>query len=348
LVNTKNSFSLKGNMPKTVSVVIPCLNEEKTIQQVLDALYSQTYPIKLMEIVIADGGSTDRTREVIATYQNAHPDLELHLVENPKRIIPAGVNAAILASTGEIIVRMDAHSIPQSDYVERCVAGLESGLGDNVGGRWDIMPSNEGWIARSIALAAGHPIGVGDAQYRHSSTAAVVDTVPYGSFFRSLLDKVGLFDETLIANEDYEFNTRIRQAGGTIWFDPEIRCQYFARPNLNRLARQYWTYGFWKLQMLRRYPNTIRWRQFLPPAFLLGLLVLAIVSIFFRPALFVLLAIIAIYSLILLLVGVQQWGKEKDIAYVIGVPLAIATMHFSWAAGFLVGIFSAKVKPEES
>ena len=142
-------------MSKTVSVVIPCLNEEKTIQQVLDALYRQTYPTHLMEVVIADGGSTDKTREVIANYQSTHPDLELHLVENPKRIIPAGVNAAILASTGEIVVRMDAHSIPQSDYVERCVAGLEDGLGDNVGGRWDIMPSDESWIADPLPWQRG-------------------------------------------------------------------------------------------------------------------------------------------------------------------------------------------------
>lgn len=335
-------------MTKTVSVVIPCLNEEKTIQQVLDALYNQTYPTELMEVVIADGGSSDGTRDVIAAYQKTHAKLKLRLVENPKRVIPAGVNVAMQASTGEIIVRMDAHSIPQKDYVSRCVEGLEAGLGENVGGRWDIMPSNQGWIARSIALAAGHPIGVGDAQYRHSDTAAEVDTVPYGAFYRGLLDTVGLFDETLIANEDYEFNTRIRQSGGKIWFDPQIRCQYFARPNLSRLAKQYWTYGFWKLKMLQRYPGSIRWRQFLPPAFLLGLIGLALTGIFFTPALYVLIGVIALYLFILFLVGVQQSLKEKKIAFVLGVPLAIATMHFSWAAGFLASIFSRKGILKES
>ncbi|HQC64587.1 MAG TPA: glycosyltransferase family 2 protein, partial [Anaerolineaceae bacterium] len=264
---------------------------------------------------------------------------KIQLVDNPKRIIPAGVNVAMMASVGEIIVRMDAHSIPQNDYVARCVAGLEAGLGDNVGGRWDIMPSGTTWIAKSISLAAAHPIGVGDAQYRHSDTAAAVDTVPYGSFYRALLDKVGLFDEMLIANEDYEFNTRIRQSGGTIWFDPQIRCQYFARPNLSRLAKQYWTYGFWKFKMLQRYPSTIRWRQFLPPAFLLGLIFLAVLSIFFKPAVYALAAVLGIYLLVLLLVGLSQGIKEKNIALVLGVPLAIATMHFSWAAGFIASIF---------
>ena len=334
-------------MQKTVSVVIPCLNEEKTIQAVLDALAKQTYPLALMEIVIADGGSTDRTHQVIDAYQVAHPDLKLKWVDNPKRIIPAGVNVAMLASSGEIIVRMDAHSIPQSDYVARCVEGLESGKGENVGGRWDIMPSNDSWVAKSIALAAGHPIGVGDAQYRHSETAAIVDTVPYGSFYRRLLDTIGLFDETLIANEDYEFNTRIRESGGRIWFDPQIRCQYFARPNLNRLAKQYWTYGFWKVQMLKRYPNTLRWRQFLPPAFVLGLLVLAVLGVFFEPALWVLGAVVALYALILLLVGFSFARKEKQIALILGVPLAIATMHFTWGSGFLVGLFYKNSKKKE-
>ena len=331
-------------MQKTVSVVIPCLNEEKTIHQVLDSLTNQSYPIDLMEIVIADGGSTDRTRDVIADYQSAHLELKLRVVHNEKRIIPAGVNTAILASTGEIIVRMDAHSIPKTDYVALCVEALEAGLGNNVGGRWDIMPSNESWIARSIALAAAHPVGVGDAQYRHSDTAAIVDTVPYGSFKRELLDKVGLFDESLIANEDYEFNTRIREAGGIIWYDPQIRCQYYARPDLNRLAKQYWTYGFWKVQMLKRYPSSIRWRQFLPPAFMLSLLGLGLLSIFFKPALWVLIGIIAIYLLVLAVVGLTLGIKNKNLALVLGVPLAIATMHFTWAAGFLAGVFSSKGK----
>ena len=334
-------------MQKTVSVVIPCLNEEKTIHEVLDALANQTYPTELMEIVIADGGSTDGTHQVIDNYQAANPHLKLKWVNNPRRIIPAGVNVAMLASSGEIIVRMDAHSIPQRDYVALCVEALEAGKGENVGGRWDIMPSNDSWIAKAIALAAGHPIGVGDAQYRHSDQAAIVDTVPYGAFYRKTLDQIGLFDETLIANEDYEFNTRIREAGGRIWFDPKIRCQYFARPNLGRLAKQYWTYGFWKVQMLKRYPKTIRWRQFLPPLFVLGLVVLALLSIFFVLPRYALAAAAGVYGLILLLVGLSTAFKERQASLLIGVPLAIATMHFCWGSGFLVGLFSKNGKKKE-
>ena len=127
-------------------------------------------------------------------------------------------------------------------------------------------------MAQSIAAAASHPLGVGDALYRHASKASQVDTVPFGAFKRELLALVGFFDESLLTNEDYEFNTRIRKSGGTIWLDPAIRSVYFARPTLAALARQYSRYGFWKWRMLRRYPETLRWRQGLPPLFVLSLL----------------------------------------------------------------------------
>ncbi len=331
-------------MPPNVSVIIPCRNEEKTIHLVLDALYGQTYPRELLEVVIADGFSEDRTREKIADFATAHPGLNLLVVDNPKRIIPAGLNVAIGSSSGEIIVRMDAHSIPNPDYVSLCVDGLEKSIAQNVGGVWDIQPGNKSWIARAIAAAAGNPLAVGDAQYRFTDKAAYVDTVPYGSYKRDLFEQVGLFDETLLANEDYELNTRILQSGGKIWLDPQIRCTYFARSSLKALARQYFGYGYWKVQMLKRYPETLRWRQALPPVFVLGLLVSLLAGIFWMPSLYLFAAVLGLYHVILLAAGIHMAIKKSDILMVIGVPLAIITMHFSWAAGFLVGAFGAKKK----
>lgn len=257
-------------MPPSVSVIIPCRNEEKTIQLVLDAIHAQTYPRELMQVVIADGFSEDRTREKIADFKTAHPDLDVLVVDNLQRIIPAGLNAAIKASRGDVIVRMDAHSIPNADYVALCVDALERNVAQNVGGVWNIQPGKNSWMARSIAAAAGNPLAVGDAHYRFTDKAAYVDTVPYGSYKRDFFEQIGLFDETLLANEDYELNTRILQSGGKIWLDPKIRCTYFARSNLLALAKQYFGYGYWKVQMLKRYPETLRWRQALPPAFFRG------------------------------------------------------------------------------
>ena len=265
-------------MKPLVSIIIPCYNEQATINLLLEAIYRQTYPRPALEVVIADGRSTDGTRARVAEFQSTHPDLCVQLVENPRRIIPAGLNVALAAAAGEMVVRLDAHSMPQADYVERCVAALEEGLGDNVGGVWDIQPGGPGWMAEAIAGVAAHPLGAGDARYRYTTRAGQVDTVPFGAFRREMVEKIGPFDETLLTNEDYEFNVRLRQNGGRVWLDPGIRTVYFARPTLRALARQYWRYGFWKARMLRRYPQTLRWRQFIPPFFVLTLLGLLLLS----------------------------------------------------------------------
>ena len=257
-----------------VSIIVPCLNEEATIEFLLDAIRGQNFPLDQMEVVIADGMSKDRTREHIEAYQNKYPEIKIILVDNPKKIIPAGLNCAIKASNGEYIVRLDGHSIPDPDYVQKCVELLKAATGDNVGGLWIIQPPTGHWVARSIAVAAAHPIGVGDARYRYGQTAGYADTVPFGSFKRELFDKIGLFNEDLKTNEDYELNVRIQEAGGRIWFDPQIRSVYFSRSDFASLTKQYFRYGFWKLQMLTSFPKTLRWRQALPPLFVLALIFL--------------------------------------------------------------------------
>lgn len=324
-------------MPK-VSIIVPCYNEQSTIRLLLDAIQRQTYPLAEMEIVIADGMSSDRTREEIAAFQIDNPDVRIRIVDNPQRIIPAALNRAIDAATGEIIVRLDAHSVPETDYVARSVAGLEAGLGDNVGGVWEIRPGKRSWAAESIAAAASHPLGVGDALYRYATEAKEVDTVPFGAFRRSLLDGIGGFDETLLTNEDYEFNTRIRQKGGKVWLDPQIRSVYFARETFCKLARQYFRYGYWKWRMLKRYPGTLRWRQAMPPVFVLSLAGLTILTIFWQPAGILLGLEVFLYGLALAAGTLPVAVQRKQVSLLAGMPLAIAVMHICWGTGFLVSI----------
>ncbi len=318
-----------------VSIIVPCYNEQATIRLLLEALYGQTFPRNQMEVVIADGLSTDHTLEEIATFQRSRPEFCVRVVENAKRNIPAGLNQAIRAAEGEIIVRLDAHSMPRPDYVARCVEALNQGLGVNIGGVWEIQPGAPGWVARGIAAAASHPFGVGDAHYRFSERAQAVDTVPFGAFHTSLIQRIGPFDETLLTNEDYEFNTRVRRSGGRIWLDPAIRATYFARPNLKALAGQYWRYGYWKARMLRRYPMSLRWRQALPPVFILSLLILALLTPWFLLPRLVLAAELILYTLALLAAGAQIAAREKDFALIFSVVLAIATMHLTWGSAFL-------------
>jgi glycosyltransferase involved in cell wall biosynthesis len=319
---------------RLVSVIVPCYNEQATIRLLLEAIYAQSYPRQQIEVIVADGLSTDHTRAEIEAFQRAHPDLEVRVVDNQKRIIPAGLNRAVEAARGEYVVRLDAHSQPFPDYVSRCVEALSAGLGDNVGGVWQICPGGESWEARAVAQAAAHPLGVGDARYRLGGRAQEVDTVPFGAFRRSLVERIGPFDETLLTNEDYEFNVRVRRAGGKIWLDPAIQSTYFARQTFGALAQQYWRYGYWKARMLRRYPETFRWRQ-LSGAFVLSFLILGLLGIWIPAALWLLALEAGLYSLALLIAGAQVAIKKRDPALFIGVPLAIATMHFAWGIAFL-------------
>jgi succinoglycan biosynthesis protein ExoA len=328
-------------MPPIISVIIPCFNEKTTIRPLLEAIHGQTVACTDMEVVIADGMSTDGTREEIASFEETHPDLKIRVVDNPKRNIPAALNTALAEASGEIIIRIDAHAWPYPDYIERCVSDLQAGLGENVGGVWEIRPGAQTWAARSIAAAASHPLGVGDAFYRHAAKPIYVDTVPFGAFKRELLALIGFYDETLLTNEDYEFNARIRQRGGKVWLDPAICSVYYSRSTFGELAKQYWRYGFWKYRMLRRYPRTLRWRQGLPPLFVLSLPVLALAGLFWDLFAIMLGVELLLYAGVLLAVGLVSALKRREPGLVTGLPLAVAIMHITWGSGFLWSIIKS-------
>lgn len=329
-----------------ISIIVPCYNEEATIGLLLEAIRKQTFPVQEMELIISDGLSTDNTRQVIANYKHAHPELSILVVDNTKREIPSGLNKALKSAQGIYIIRLDAHSIPEIDYIQRCVQALEAGKGDNVGGRWMIKPGSVGWISRSIARAASHPLGVGDARYRLGGVAQAVDTVPFGAFSRDLIEKIGPYDESLLTNEDYEFNVRVRNSGGTVWFDPQIQSTYIARPTLSALAKQYWRYGYWKAQMLRKYPGSIRWRQAIPPIFIISLITFGLLSLITPYARWLMVILITVYFLVLVGAGIALAIKYRDPGLTLGTPLAFAIMHFCWGSAFLLGALDAITNPK--
>ncbi|MCH8877305.1 MAG: glycosyltransferase family 2 protein [Chloroflexi bacterium] len=331
-----------------VTVIVPCFNERATIGQLLQAITEQVFPSGRIEVIIADGMSTDGTRRIVTDFSATHPKLELKLLDNPDRTIPTGLNRAIQESGGEVIVRFDAHSVPASNYIERCINTLDRTGAANVGGLWEIRASVNTWVGRSIAAAAGHPLGAGGARYRTGGSEGEVETVPFGAFDREWLERVGPFNEDLLTNEDYEFNLRLRQAGGVIWFDPSIRSTYFARGTLRELARQYFRYGYWKGQMLKRYPTSLRWRQALPPLFVLVLALLLVLAPFAEWARNLLLLQMGIYIATTVAAGLLRAVRLRDLSLALGMPLALWTMHLSWGIAFWAGLGAGlfRLRPE--
>jgi cellulose synthase/poly-beta-1,6-N-acetylglucosamine synthase-like glycosyltransferase len=317
-----------------VSLIIPCYNEEARIVLLLNSIIAQTYPLGDMEVIFSDGMSTDQTRSLIRQFQQQHELPKISIIDNAKRVIPAALNRAIEAATGDLVIRMDAHTIPAQDYIALSVQAFDEGKGEDIGGVIDIQPGSATWIAKGIAVATRHPLGVGDAKYRWAKTASYADTVAFGTYARKVFDEIGFYDESLIANEDYELNARLRAAGGRIWVDPAIRATYYSRPDLSSLARQYFTYGYYKFQMLKRYPQTIRWRQALPPLFVFGILMLLLLASFWQIARWLFILVVALYLFILLAGSIPEVVKQKNLLLLIGIPLAIMTMHFSWGTGF--------------
>ena len=317
---------------------MPCRNEAGTIEHLLDAIRGQSWPIERLEVIVVDGSSEDGTQDIVAEFASKHSDMSVRMIDNPGITIPIALNLGISEAKGGVVVRLDAHSVPATDYVERCVVALERTSAANVGGAWEIRPSTDTWVALSIAMAAAHRLGAGGVRYRTGGREGAVETVPFGAFDREWLERVGPFNEDLLTNEDYEYNLRLRQAGGVVWFDPTIRSTYFARGTLRELARQYIRYGYWKGQMLKRHPTSLRWRQVLPPLFVLVLALLVVLAPFAEWARILLLLQVSLYVAMVVVSGLIRAVRSREISLALGMSLAWSTMHLSWGAAFWVGL----------
>jgi succinoglycan biosynthesis protein ExoA len=323
-----------------VSVVLPIRNEADHIEACLERLLRQDYPHDLLEILVIDGASDDGTREVVERVRANHPDADLRLLDNPERTVPPALNIGIRAARGAVIVRMDGHAVPAGDYVSACVAALARSGAANVGGV--VVAEGATAFGQAVALATQHPLGAGDAKHRIGGAAGDVDTVPFGAFRREVFEKVGLFDESLVRNQDYEFNVRIRAAGERVHFDPRIRFAYTPRGSVRALWSQYLQYGWWKVETVRRHPASLRWRQAVPPAFVLFLLVALLAAPWSGLAAGALVAAVTVYLGTLGAVAVRV---ARPPATPPKVLLAFVVLHFAFSFGFLLNVMSGGTYP---
>ncbi|MBK6563058.1 glycosyltransferase family 2 protein [Candidatus Amarobacter glycogenicus] len=313
-----------------VSIVIPCLNEEHYITALLDSLAAQDYGADGIEVLVSDGGSTDRTRELVREYPSRFARLEL--VDNPRRITVAGLNEGMAASRGDCWIIIGAHSKVRADFVRESVDALRRTGAACVGG--PIETIGEGVAGLAIAAAMSSPFGVGNAKFRYAEEEGEVDTVPFGCYHRKVWDVVGQFDETVDGADEDSYNQRLIDAGGKIWLTPAIRSSYYPRRTFKALAKQYWEYGAAKGTLFQR-GRPLQPRHFAPTGMVLGGPGLWLLGRFSKRA----------RRLLWLFAGVYLAGgsvmaaraASRNGANPVLTFAAMATMHASYGAGFASG-----------
>jgi succinoglycan biosynthesis protein ExoA len=317
-----------------VTVIMPIKNEQDCIHRSLGAVLSQDYPSDRMEVLVVDGMSTDRTYEIIRKMikESAHPTVRL--LENKGRIVPTGLNLAVKESKGDIIVRVDGHTVVAPDYVRQCVAALRQTGADNVGGRMSAIGATP--FGEAVALATSSPFGVGGARFHYSDREEWTDTAYMGAWPRRVFEQIGLFDERLVRNQDDEFSYRLRAAGGKILLSPLIRSEYTVRSTPWRLLKQYFQYGFWKILVLQKHTFQMRPRQFVPPVFALALCLSLVFGMsgwgWWSAGLIAGAYLVA--NLIVSLYTCAQHGWQ----HLQFLPLTFAILHLSYGFGFLLGL----------
>ncbi|HAN70921.1 MAG TPA: glycosyl transferase family 2 [Actinobacteria bacterium] len=331
---------MSGTHWPRVSIVMTVINEERHLAEVIDRLLQQDYPGEL-DIVVAVGPSRDRTRDVAQQVADSHEHVTV--VDNPSGRTPAGLNAAIAASTGEVIVRIDGHAMVPRDYVRTGVRVLQETGADNVGGIMAAEGTND--FEDAVARAMTSVFGVGGASFHVGGEAGPALTVYLGCFPRSALDRVGGYDETMVRAQDWEMNLRIRESGGLIWFTPEMQVTYRPRHTFRGLARQYHDYGRWRREVARRHPDTLSLRYLAAPAAVsavaLGVVVAGVGVVTRHPALTALgLAAPVGYALANAAASVlaSQTPTRLRAAAALRLPAVYATMHGAWGLGFLRGL----------
>ena len=323
-------------MNYSVAVIIPTLNEEKFLSRCLDSVINQSFPFEKMDVMVVDGGSVDKTKEIIKDYHEKHNNIRL--LDNPKRIQSVAFNIGVANSKAPYIIRLDAHAYYKPYYIEGCIKGLkENSRRGNVGGQWDIQPQNKTLWARTNAILNYSKFGIGGATYRVGADAGNVDTVPFGAFPRKMIEEIGGMREDLPRGEDNEYNSRIKKAGYDIYFDPQIECIYYARPTLKASCKQMFANGESIGHLFYIDRDSIGIRHLIPLFFVVGIIIGIAGSFIYSPFLYALTAGLIIYYLcdfVASVIGATKHGWRFFSPLFIMFPC----VHISYGLGTIKGL----------
>ncbi len=317
-----------------VSVLLPIRNEADYIARCLRSLLASDYAHDRTELIVVDGMSDDGTRAVVERL--AAEESRIRLIDNPERIVPYAMNRGIRAAGGEIIIRVDGHAAVPTDFISQNVRALrEHAEAWCVGGPVETI--NTTLVGRAIAGAMTSPVGVGNARFRLGNHEGYVDTLAFGAYRRWVFDRIGLFDEELVRNQDDELNLRVILGGGKIYMTPKIHSQYFARTSLRKLARQYYQYGFWRIRTIQKHRQPATLRQIAPLVFVVLWLVWALAGLAYAPLWWLLAAYAAVYAFGLA-AGALDVLRRCGLGEALLAPVVFAILHFGYGLGSLKGL----------
>jgi succinoglycan biosynthesis protein ExoA len=324
-----------GDAAPLVSVVIPVRNEAGFIADLIAAVLAQDYPADRLEVIVADGQSTDGTRELLQRLESEHS--RLRVIDNPGRIVSTGLNLAIAQSRGDVIVRIDGHASVALDFLKENVRLLsEHPEAWSVGG--PIQHAASSVFGHAVAIAMSHPLGVGNAVHRYRGYEGYVEGAQFPAIRRWVFYRIGMFDEHLVRNQDDEFNYRIRRAGGKIFVSPRVRYSYFVRERISQLFTQYFQYGFWRIPVIAKHGRPTTVRQVAPTLFYVACGLLVVAAAWWRQPL---IAVLLPGSYFAALLGVAATTVTRSgLLTAACVPFAIATLHAGYAWGVGYGLWS--------
>lgn len=319
-----------------VAIIIPTLNEELYIASCLESIKAQTYPFDMMDIMVVDGGSKDKTREIVDDFSSSHSNVRL--LDNPGRIQSIAFNIGVKNSDAPYVIRLDAHVSYEKHYIERCIKHLETmpEVGD-VGGICETKVRRPGILSESIAVLCQSKFGIGGAAFRVGASAGYVDTVPFGAFPRNVINEVGGMREDLARAEDNEYVSRIRRAGYKVYLDPDIISTYYARDTFTGIIKQMYANGKSIGQLFYVDRSAIGLRHFVPLAFVLGLLFSFCGTFIWFPIFYLLLTVIGLYSIVNILATCLEC-KKHGWKYIVALPILFMSVHISYGVGTIFGL----------